>query len=262
VDQAGYFTRVVIAYWDDSGAFERWYESRGKSWTEPARARNGVGFFAEIVRPTTDRLETIFTSPMRREGLSHFADSMEEFVEHGYWGSMRDRLPITQIDPVAAEGLPEVSARGRVRTVVPQGNLCLIRSGQDFGDTAGSERTFYLDDIEPTLRAGMDFLRDEGTGIGCFTNRYMDVVDENDVFLEKRFAMSWWNDMSDLENWSKSHPTHARIFEAAMRHITEFGAEADLHLYHEVVVADRSQQLFIYLDCHESTGLLSELASR
>jgi aldoxime dehydratase len=258
-DQAGYLTRIVIAYWNDPAAFERWYEARGHGWTAPEHAAEEVGFFTEIVRPSVDRLETIFTSPTRREGLSRFADSMEPFVEHGYWGSMRDRLPITQVDPVVAEGVPEVTSRGRLRTIKPQHNLCLIRSGQDFGDTRGSERQFYLNDIEPTLRAGMDFLEVHGTEVGCFSNRYMDVVDEDDQFLEKRFAMSWWNDMSDLETWSRSHPTHARIFDAAMRHISEFGTEADLHLYHEVIVADRSQQLFEYLDCHDSTGLLSEL---
>ena len=35
----------------------------------------------------------------------------------------------------------------------------------------------YLRDVEPVLRAGMDFLRDEGLKIGCYANRYMPVVD-------------------------------------------------------------------------------------
>ena len=43
-------------------------------------------------------------------------------------------------------------------------NLCLIRSGQDWGDTEADERRMYLRDVEPVLRAGMDFLRDEGRG--------------------------------------------------------------------------------------------------
>jgi len=45
-------------------------------------------------------------------------------------------------------------------------NLCLIRSGQDWSDTETSERKLYLEDVEPVLREGMDFLRDEGVGIG------------------------------------------------------------------------------------------------
>ena len=35
----------------------------------------------------------------------------------------------------------------------------------------------YLDDVEPVLREGMDFLRDDGRSIGCFANRYMTVLD-------------------------------------------------------------------------------------
>ena len=35
----------------------------------------------------------------------------------------------------------------------------------------------YLDDVEPVLREGMDFLRDEGLAIGCYANRYMQVLD-------------------------------------------------------------------------------------
>jgi aldoxime dehydratase len=262
VDQLGYATRIVIAYWDVPGDFEKWYGDDGFLWTSPDRLRDGVGFFTEVVRPTVDRLETIFTSPSKREGLADLADAMEPFVEHGYWGSMRDRLPITQIDPVVADGKPEIVAAGKLTVIQPQENLCLIRSGQDFSETTGGERAFYLDEIEPTLRAGMDFLRDDGLSVGCFANRYLDVIDESGRFLDKRFAMSWWNDMSDLEGWSKSHPTHARIFEAAMRHMTEFGTAAKLHLYHEVVVVDRDQQIFEYLNCHHLTGLLACVGSR
>ena len=34
----------------------------------------------------------------------------------------------------------------------------------------------YLEDVEPVLSEGMDFLRDEGTPIGCYVNRYMRVL--------------------------------------------------------------------------------------
>ena len=33
----------------------------------------------------------------------------------------------------------------------------------------------YLEDVEPVLRAGMEFLRDEGAAVGCFANRYVTV---------------------------------------------------------------------------------------
>jgi aldoxime dehydratase len=102
----------------------------------------------------------------------------------------------------------------------------------------------------------MDFLRDEGRSFGCYANRYMDVVDENEEFVEKRFAVSLWSDLSGLELWAKSHPTHAKIFASAMRHMAEFGSTAELHLYHEVMVVERQHQWFEYLNCHDKTGLL------
>jgi aldoxime dehydratase len=58
-------------------------------------------------------------------------------------------------------------AEGARRRVLPQANLCLIRSGQDWGDTEADERRMYEQDVEPVLRAGMDFLRDEGLAIGA-----------------------------------------------------------------------------------------------
>jgi aldoxime dehydratase len=257
VDDRGFTNRFLVAYWIEQTDFDDWFRARGAAWTAGQHLVDGVGFFAEIVRPTVDRLETIFTSPSHPEGVSNLAETMSEpIVESGYWGAMRDRLPITQTDPVGGSGVPTGSSSGARVVIAPQNNLALIRSGQDYSETVGPERDFFLNEIEPTLRAGMDFLRDDGRAIGCFTNRYMDVVDEQEGLVEKRFAMSLWNDLASLEEWAKSHPTHAKIFQAAMRHMTKFGATADLHLYHEVMVVERGHQWFEYLNCHEGTGLL------
>ena len=49
----------------------------------------------------------------------------------------------------------------------------------------------YLEDVEPVLHAGMDFLRDDGLQIGCFANRYMTVFDRTGRATEKTFGMSW-----------------------------------------------------------------------
>jgi aldoxime dehydratase len=257
VDDWGFTNRFIVAYWTDGYAFDEWFAVDGAAWTAETHFMDGVGFFTEVVRPTVDRLETIFTSNAHPEGLANLAESMSEpFIEAGYWGSMRDRLPITQTDPVAGAGTPSGTSSGARVVIAPQHNLALIRSGQDFSETAGPERAFFLEEIEPTLRAGMDFLRDEGRSFGCYANRYMDVVDENEEFVEKRFAVSLWSDLSGLELWAKSHPTHSKIFASAMRHMAEFGSTAELHLYHEVMVVERQHQWFEYLNCHDKTGLL------
>ena len=173
-----------------------------------------------------------------------------EVVEHAYWGGMRDRIPLSQTDPMLGLGAPAAEEEaGRVRVRPPAG-LCLIRSGQDWTDTDGDERRMYLEDVEPVLRAGMEFLRDEGESVGCFANRYL-TVDGG----ERSYGMSWWRSLDALERWSESHPTHLAIFGAAMRYLSTLGPAARLRLYHEVSVLPADGQVFEYVDCRPGTGL-------
>ena len=176
--------------------------------------------------------------------------------EHAYWGGARDRIPLSQSDEMAPAGKPQVVAEGARLRVLPHENLCLIRSGQDWADTEADESHMYQHDVEPVLREGMDFLRDEGLAIGCFANRYMRVVDAGGAPVDKSFGMSWWKSLAVLERWSESHPTHLAIFGAAMRYLSKLGPAARLKLYHEVTVAAAEEQFFEYLNCHDRTGML------
>jgi aldoxime dehydratase len=260
-DAAGCTNVISIAYWTDPAAFGRWYTAHGASWLDPARAADGVGHFLELVTPAVDRFETIFSAPDRVEGVTGAAAGFSGMIEeHGYWGSMRDRLPLGQTSPLYAAGQPAVTADGPVRTVVLPENACLIRSGQDITDTGPRERELYLADVEPSLRAGMDFLRDDGQTVGCYDNRYMVVLDDDDQPTDRTFGMSWWHDLSALEDWAASHPTHVKIFGAALRHLSSFGPETRLRLYHEVTVPAGSEQRFTYVGCHDQTGLLRALS--
>ena len=255
VDEAGCRTRIVIAYWDDVAAFDRW-TSGTPGWTDPWRADQGVGFFTEIVRPAMERFETLFSS-RRLEGVSELSDGLSDEVrEHAYWGGARDRMPLAQDDDLAPSGTPELVVEGPLRRVRPAHNLCLIRSGQEWTETAGDERAMYLEDVEPHLRAGMDYLRDDGRAIGCFSNRYLTVLDDTGGPTDKSFGMSWWRSMEELDTWAESHPTHLAIFRAAMKYLTTMGSAANLRLFHEVTVASADEQSFTYLDCHDRTGML------
>ncbi|MEV6898523.1 phenylacetaldoxime dehydratase family protein [Amycolatopsis sp. NPDC051372] len=179
--------------------------------------------------------------------------------EHDYWGGARDRLPIAQTDRLEPGSRPtaETDPETGVVTVSPRGNLCLIRSGQEWTETEGDERGMYLGDVEPVLRAGMEFLRDDGLGIGCYANRYVRVTDDTGAETDKSYGMSWWHSLADLEAWAESHPTHVAIFRAAMKYLSTQAPAARLRLYHEVTVTDAGEQEFRYLGCHDRTGLLS-----
>ena len=263
VDEAGYQTIITIAYWDDADRHKRWSAPARATWLGERHADGGAGFFLETVRPSVTRFETLFSND-RREGIARLAGSLSgEVAEHAYWGGARDRLPLAQTDPLAPGDLPPVAGgpadvtADHVRRVVGrQENLCLIRSGQDWTDTEGDERRMYLDEVEPVLRAGMDFLRDEGRAIGCYANRYMRVADENGSPVDKSFGMSWWRSLADLDRWAKDHPTHKAIFGQAMKYLSTLGPSARLRLYHEVTVAAADEQDFEYLNCHPDTGML------
>lgn len=262
VDAYGYNTVIDIAYWDDLGTYERWERAHLTAWLADADVVSGIGRFLELVTPSADRFETIFSAPEPPEGVSLLAEGMSGMIEeHGYWGSMRDRLPAAQADPLYPDGEPIVEVSGSTRTVRLHRNACLIRSGQDYGETDEEQREIYLSSVEPPLHEGMDYLRDHGNSIGCFDNRYMVVLDENDQPTERTFGVSWWRDLSALEDWSASHGTHVKIFGAAMRYLSTFGPAAQLKLYHEVTVPTEHEQRFVYVGCHDNTGLLKALAT-
>jgi aldoxime dehydratase len=256
VDQAGYTNVVSVAYWDDIALFDAWFEPSRRAWT--GQAREGIGTFIEVLRPAVARHETLFSSLGRPEGVAVIADGMSgEVQEHAYWGGMRDRIPLSQTDAMTPGGAPELVRDGARLRVRAHDNLCLIRSGQDWSDTDASERKLYLDDVEPVLREGMEFLRDEGLGIGCYANRYMQVLAADGSAIEKSYGQSWWKSLAALERWAESHPTHVKIFGAAMKYLSTLGPSAKLRLYHEVTVVAADEQLFEYRSCHPKTGMLA-----
>ncbi len=259
LDQAGYSNVVSVAYWDDVAKFDGWFEGAREAWT--GSGADGIGRYIEVLRPALARYETLFSSPDRAEGVAVIADGMSgEVQEHAYWGGMRDRIPLSQTDEMAPGGKPTLRRDGGRLHIIAHDNLCLIRSGQDWSDTEEAERKLYLDEVEPVLREGMDFLRDEGLRIGCYANRYMRVLDAQGRPAEKSYGQSWWHSLAALERWAESHPTHVRIFGAAMKYLSTLGPAAKLRLYHEVTVAAADEQFFEYRDCHPKTGMLAAAA--
>jgi len=255
-DPAGHTDIVTIAYWDRPDAFDRWFKAHREGWLGDDRLADGFGRWIEVIRPTVDEFETLYNVPDRPEGIAAIADGWSgEIQEHAYWGGMRDRIPLSQTDAMPGGGAPEVERDGARVRVRPHHGLCLIRSGQDWQDTVGEDRELYLSAVEPVLRAGMDFLRDEGRAIGCYANRYLRVQSDGEP-SDRSFGMSWWRSLDALERWSESHPTHVAIFGEAMKYLMKMGPSAKLRLYHEVSVAGPDEQYFEYLGCHERTGLL------
>ncbi|KAF9630188.1 hypothetical protein BFW01_g369 [Lasiodiplodia theobromae] len=289
-DAAGHHNVGVIAYWPGGRArFEEWSEASGfEAWwrglddassppsplsptsSSSEGAKEGketdVGWFREVFFPTLDRYETVFSNQEAgEEGAARMRAGMSGPVrEHVYWGSMRDRMPASQVDGLEGEKTAAAAAEGTTerhssRVVVPgKKNLCVIRSGQDWSAMLPAERKLYLETMHPVLVKGMDFLRDEGRSIGCHSCRFVDELDLGDERkeTERTFGFAFFNDMESLEKWSKSHRTHLDIFGRFLQYVKELDGNISLRLFHEVLVLKPEQQLLEYVGCHPKTGLM------
>ncbi|MBK5006680.1 aliphatic aldoxime dehydratase [Pseudomonas sp. S32] len=261
-DNSGYDNLMVVGYWKDPAAYGRWLNSPevAQWWAAEARLQDGLGYFREIIAPRAEQFETLYAFQDRLPGVGAVMDSTSgEIEEHGYWGSMRDRFPVSQTDWMLPDGeLRIVSgdpAKGGRVVVRGHDNIALIRSGQDWVEAESEERSLYLDEILPTLQAGMDFLRDQGAPLGCYSNRFVRNIDLQGNLLDSSYNIGHWRSVEKLERWAESHPTHLRIFVTFFR--VASGLEK-LRLYHEVSVSDGRQQLFEYINCHPHTGMMRD----
>lgn len=259
VDDAGQCNRMIVCYLAEHA--DATVEGLRQQWLagpEPTGSIDGhgrLGFFVEEIKPTMDRVETLYSSD-HIQGVANVAETLSpQIQEHAYWGSARDRLPAAQQDRLAPSGGTTSEDDGNV-IVSGIENLCLIRSGQDWSETAGDERAMYLGEVEPTLRAGMDYLTASGGEVGCIANRYARALDEDGNVIDQSYGMSWWYSMASLDDWARVHPTHKAIFGVAMRYLGEHGGSGHLKLTHEVFVTERAQGHFVYRNCHPATGLL------
>lgn len=267
VDKAGIANTVCIAYWRNDG-YDAWWardDVRGW-WQNEKRVDEGSGYWREVFHVTPDRIETLHSSP-NTHGIAELAGELEGPVdEHAYPGAARDRIPASGAESLSGKEAvqndlaADVSDDGKRIVIKPPQNMCIIRSGQDWGYCDTEERNFYLTEVEPSLRAGMDYLRDNAVESRCLCMRLMRQVETDGRELEQTFGLGYGLDIYAFEEWAKSHPTHLKIFGQFMNHAEKFGADMQLRLWHEVSVIAGEDAEFEYVACHPETGLLSYAA--
>ncbi|KAI0514468.1 phenylacetaldoxime dehydratase [Xylaria bambusicola] len=271
-DARGHYNEAIIAYWPSITAYRQWaVESGFQQWWDALDAeRESHGWFLEVFFPTMDRIETVYTNNEVGEGAAHMRDSFSGAIaEHGYWGSMRDRLPASQTNPLDGDKVDwnaketEDSAGSAKRRIRVPGtpNLAVIRSAQDWADTSPAERELYLNEMHPVLVKGMDYIRDYGYETGCYSCRLMDVVDAKTAKADRdrTFGLAYFDELASLERWSREHPTHLAIFGGFFRYAKKLNNQITLRLSHEVLVLQPEQQLFEYVGCHAATGMLTSV---
>ncbi|SEP62151.1 aldoxime dehydratase [Pseudomonas sp. NFACC02] len=262
LDNQGYGNFIAVGYWRDPAAYQRWLRSAPVAdwWDDEARLSEGLGYFREVIAPRADQFETLYAFKDDLPGVGAVMDGISgEIEEHGYWGSARDRFAISQTDWMQPTSELQVisgdPAKGGRVVVRGHDNLTLIRSGQDWAEAGEQERALYFNEMLPPLQDGMNFLRDEGQALGCYSNRFVRNIDLDGNLLDIAYDIGHWRSLDKLERWAESHPTHLRIFTTFFRVI---GGLSKLRLYHEVSVADGSQQLFEYINCHPQTGMMRD----
>lgn len=263
VDTAGVANTFCVAYWLDPSRHDRWVAGSafGAWWQMPAREAEATGYWMEIHRVPLDRMETIAFREYPG-GIARCPDgAMTAMSESGYFGAMRDRIPLAAYDTMDSPlgtAVPTPQARAtrgaRWRVQVPE-NLVCIRSGVSWEKCQAEQRAAYDNVMRPTLDRGMENLRAQGLETGCFTLRQVQLVELAGARLPQAYSQGYFQSLQHLEKWCHYHPTHLAIYKQAMADRKHYAERLELRTYHEVFVLPRTGQHFEYVNCHPATGL-------
>jgi len=263
-DRIGSTNVITAAYWTDPTSYERWKNNSGFEgwWNNRARLKEQRGHFREILTIPPNRLETIFSHGILVGVARTGSPVVGPIREHNYWGSMRDRLLVSEHDDLRSsygERMPRLGTKDttgrRLRLRAPE-NLAIIRSGQDWTNCAGEELVEYEDSVRPALIEGMTFLRDNPDLAGCCELRFAQESDREGTPLKRTFGLGYFLTLGHLEKWAATHPTHLAIFGRFLTMVRKYSADLKLRLWHEVSVLPAADQVFEYINCNSETGLL------
>lgn len=264
-DGNGAVNTIVVAYWLDAVAHARWSAaSAAARWlAEPARLEDGVGYWRETMVVPYDRHETNYSYTDYRIGMARCAPG--ELAPHdtnAYFGAMRDRIPLSAIDPLDSpygKVLPVQSSRStlgrRIRILTPL-NLAAIRSGQYWQKAGPEQHDDYTGQLQPKLERGMDYITRNRPETGCCTMRMMFNIDGRGNTLDESSVLSYFLSLGHLEAWSHSHQTHLDIYQHAIAMMRKYAEKREVRTWHEVFVLPSGGGQFEYINCHPETGLL------
>lgn len=262
-DAAGKLNRVVAAYWVHSAEFDAWYqrEAHGGWWESDARLSGVCGFWREVLTVPVERFESIYWEDYPA-ALSK-ALPIEPTPYCGYFGAMRDRIPLAACDPLNS-GDPSALSRpagsrvtqGKRWVVYPPHNLAMIRSASFWGRCDAEQKADYDQKLRDPLAHGMDFLQTHPEESGCCMLRFQQTLDAEAVPVPETHAHGYFLSLKQMEEWAESHASHTAIFGAAIARYKKYGASNQLRTWHEVYVLPAHGQRFEYINCHDRTGLL------
>jgi len=262
IDRGGHETLLSVAYWNSPLRYATWLTGSGFTtwWNDPIRLREEAGYFREVLIIPTDRIETIFSTP-EPVGAATGHQIKGPVLEHNYWGSMRDRMPIATTNHLVSrhgQRLPRLgaseTAHRLIRVSAPE-NLAVVRSGQDWSGCDDRELEIYEQSVRTALIKAMESLRDNPDEAGCCEMRF---VRETELYrpVARSFGYGLFLSLGHMERWAAFHPNHLAIFKAFAGLVRKCEYKFKLKLWHEVAVLPGAGQVFEYINCHPQTGLL------
>lgn len=263
-DTQGLRNHVIAAYWIDDGRFERWRadEALQSWWTSKERLQNETGVWREVLRVPRERQESIYWRDYPAGLMSSEDVSVYPTPYCGYYGAMRDRIPLAAHDPLDAQAdatLVENSGRtgyGERWRITPPHNLAVIRSANTWGHMDEEQLADYEANLKKPLAHGMAYLRESPLPTGCASLRMQSKFDTHGRALPEEHALGHFLSLRHMEKWAENHATHAAIFKAAISRYKRYGKDNQLRTWHEVYVLPAGDQLFEYIHCGPETGLL------
>jgi aliphatic aldoxime dehydratase len=264
VDQNGLYTHVVAGYWVDREKRDRWMaEPHVKSWWEDeGRLSESTGYFRESVTVPVERQESIYWQDYPAGLMRSKEVSVYPTLYCGYYGAMRDRIPVAAVDDLASPmtDLPAPQARAtrgaRCRIVAPR-NLAVIRSAAFWGRCDPTQTEDYMRELRAPLERGMDYLRESPSATGCCSLRFQQTCDITGVPQLETHALGYFLSLKHMENWAENHASHEAIFSAAIARYRKYGKSNQLRTWHEVFVLTEDGNIFEYVNCAPGTGLSS-----
>ena len=247
---------LVFCYWGDVGRQQDFLKSDNfESWFSSEDALNSdFGRWYESATMDMDRTETLYSHKERHTGYSHYKEDVRPSDLHGYWGAARDRIEASENDELKGiefdmqqSQTPE--SRGAVVEVSLPNNLCLIRTTQVWANSSEWERELYLNDVQPNLIKGSEFLDANPVETACFGSLYVEELELDGTSKEKTCVLAFFRSLADLEEWTHNHPSHHAIFDSALQMMEKLKGSIDLDLWHEVTVFPEGKLQARYANC-------------
>jgi hypothetical protein len=269
IDNQGARNWVFLAYWLEPAKYQAWCQNPevNSAWLDNSveNLEDNVGYWKEVSVILTNQMETIQQAHREHASMRFFAP--EETEVHQYWGAARDRIPASatdKFDSPLGTTLPErkhVDTLGKnIKVKLPK-NICHVRSAQDLMLANESHMATYINQVEPSLKDGITFIRDNPDEVGAFSSRYIREVTVNGELLNKTCGQLFFLSLAHMEKWAASHPTHVRIFAMFNKMAEQLGEDMGLALWHEVAILPEGHLHVQYVNCHNSTGFLPYFAA-